>query len=159
MGWDHGGLYSYQGLENFFGCRMKNADAIVAAWQNPQPGDTFRMDWRIPPLVLASVVPERAIVISDPRRGRDPDARQLGSGSEPQRMPAVAWQFVLEPAAGGSRLIARWQSVLPPGLVSEFFNKTMMEPIHFIMEERMLRGIKERAERTAKRDLPGPPVS
>ena len=44
----------------------------------------------------------------------------------------------------------RTNALLPPGLVSEFFNKTMMEPIHFIMEERMLRGIKERAERNAR---------
>jgi protein-S-isoprenylcysteine O-methyltransferase Ste14 len=146
MGWDHGGLYSYQGLENFFGCRMKNADSIVAAWQNPQPGDTFRMDWRIPPLVLAIVDPGHAFVISDPRRGHDPNRLDSGSCPKPQAMPAVAWQFVLEPASNGSRLIARWQSSFPPGLVSEFFNKTMMEPIHFIMEERMLRGIKERAE-------------
>ena len=101
------------------------------------PGDTFRMDWRIPPLVLAIVAPGHAFVISGAPKPGEPA----------NDMPVVAWQFVLEPAPNGSRLIARWQSVLPPGLVSEFFNKTMMEPIHFIMEERMLRGIKERAER------------
>jgi protein-S-isoprenylcysteine O-methyltransferase Ste14 len=139
LGWDHGGLYSYEGLENLFGCRMKNADSIVPAWQNPLPGDTFRMDWRIPPLVLADVAPGHALVISGAPRPGEP-----ANG-----MPAVAWQFVIEPAGNGSRLIARWQSVLPPGLAAEFFNKTLMEPIHFIMEERMLRGIKERAERKA----------
>jgi protein-S-isoprenylcysteine O-methyltransferase Ste14 len=141
MGWSRGGLYSYEGLENMFGCNMRNADSIVAAWQNVRPGDTFRMDRRIPPLTLAIVAPPHALVISDPREPGVPSAA----------VPHVAWQFIIEPGPNQtSRLLVRWQSAFPPGLVSEFFSKTMLEPISFIMEEQMLRGIKERAENCAK---------
>jgi protein-S-isoprenylcysteine O-methyltransferase Ste14 len=141
MGWGRGGLYSYEGLENLFGCHMKNADSIVAAWQDVQPGDTFRMDQRIPPLTLAIVDPPHALVISDPR---DPSGPSTAA-------PHLAWQFIVEPGPNEtSRLLVRWQSTFPRGVVSEFFSKTMLEPISFIMEERMLRGIKERAERSVK---------
>jgi hypothetical protein len=63
-------------------------------------------------------------------------------------LPRVVWQFVAEPGGdGGSRLIVRWKSALPPGFAMELFNKTLLERVHFIMKERLLRGVKERAER------------
>ncbi len=136
LGWGRGGLYSYEWLENLCGCRMKNANAIVPEWQDVKPGDAFRMDPRIPPLKIALVDPPHALVI---RGAPTSDAAR-------QALPSVAWQFVIEPAPQGeSRLIVRWQSVLPPGFLMELFNKTLLEPIHFIMEERMLRGIRDRA--------------
>jgi protein-S-isoprenylcysteine O-methyltransferase Ste14 len=139
LGWDKGGLYSYEWLENLFGCQMKNADQIVPAWQNVQVGDAFRMDRRIPALKVALAQPPHALVIYG---GPDPGAAPAPG------LPRVAWQFVVEPASGGgSRLIVRWKSALPPGFAMELFNKTLLEPVHFMMEERLLRGVKERAER------------
>jgi protein-S-isoprenylcysteine O-methyltransferase Ste14 len=138
LGWGRGGLYSYQWLENLLGCRMTNADRIVAEWQTPRAGDPFRMDPRIPPLKLAVVDPPRAFVVF---------AGSPGRPSPNAAMPTVVWQFVVAPAGQGrSRLVIRWQSALPPGFLMELFNKTLLEPIHFLMEERMMRGIKARAE-------------
>jgi protein-S-isoprenylcysteine O-methyltransferase Ste14 len=140
LGWNRGGLYSYEWLENLFGCRMKNADSVIPALQNVQPGDTFRMDPRIPPLQFVIVEPPTALVIAD----------RAAPCGEAANLPHVAWQFIVTPRPdGNSRLIIRWQSVLPPGFLMELFNKTLLEPVSFIMEERMMRGIKQRAERPA----------
>jgi protein-S-isoprenylcysteine O-methyltransferase Ste14 len=139
LGWDKGGLYSYEWLENLFGCQMTNADRIVAAWQNVKEGDAFLMDRRIPALEIAVVQPPHGLVIYG---GPDSTAGPAAA------VPRVIWQFVVEPAGqGGSRLIVRWQSRLPAGFFMELFNKTLLEPVHFMMEERLLRAVKERAER------------
>lgn len=139
LGWDKGALYSYEWLENLFGCQMKNAQHIVPIWQNVQVGDAFRMDRRIPALKVAIVQAPHAFVVYG-----GPDA----AGEAASGMPRVSWQFVIEPTEdGNSRLVVRWQSALPPGFFAELFNKTLLEPVHFLMEERLLRGVKERAER------------
>ncbi len=62
--------------------------------------------------------------------------------------PTISWAFVVEPAgAGRSRLLIRWRSSFKPTPGQYLGNKYVLEPIHFIMERRMLLGIKERAER------------
>jgi hypothetical protein len=40
IGQDRGGFYSYEWLENFAGCQMRNADRIHPEWQQRQIGDT-----------------------------------------------------------------------------------------------------------------------
>jgi hypothetical protein len=39
MGLNKGGFYSYTWLENIFGCKLHNADAIHPEWQNVNQGD------------------------------------------------------------------------------------------------------------------------
>lgn len=135
LGWGKGGLYSYAWLENLFGCQMYNAEQILPEHQALAVGDAFYLDRRVPAFRVGVLEPLRALVVH--------------AGGQTPQAPAVAWQFVLEPrGAARTRLLVRLQSSLPPGLAAELFGKTLLEPVHFIMEERMLRGIRERAERT-----------
>lgn len=39
----HGGLYSYEGLENLVGLKYRNADRIHPEWQHLEVGDVIRV--------------------------------------------------------------------------------------------------------------------
>jgi hypothetical protein len=57
------------------------------------------------------------------------------------------WSFVLEERDGGTRLISRNRFRLPR--LRDRIGMVPMEPGSLVMERKMLRGIKERAERLA----------
>ena len=133
MGQGRGGLYSYDVLENLLGCDIHSADRIVPEWQGIKAGDQVRLHPELP-LVVAVVQPGRALVLrSGPPAGR---------GGAPYEF---TWAFVLGPAPSGrTRLVVReryryrrpWAALVA-------------EPVAlagFVMTERMLRGIRRRAE-------------
>lgn len=134
IGQGKGGFYSYAWLENLFGCRIVNAVEIHPEWQDVQPGDVVRLAPKIPGLPVMVVEKDRALV--------------LGGNTIPEhRIPATTWAFVLEPADGNrTRLLIRWRSQTSRSLYDLLFNKYLLEPIHFTMERKMLRGIRKRAE-------------
>lgn len=136
LGQGRGGFYSYELLENALGCAIANADAIVPEWQHPRPGDLVKLapdPARPPAYVVAQVIPNRALVLGH-HVGLDPAAPW-----------AETWQFVIEPIdAGSSRLIVRTRGQGEPAWIFR-----AIEPGVFLMEQGMLRGIKERAERLA----------
>lgn len=138
LGQGRGGFYSYEWIENrLFGCQIANADAINPAWQTLVPGDLIKMhpDPAMPPAyVVAGVLPNRALLLG----------HRIGLSRDPAAPWADSWQFVLEPAgAGRSRLIVRTRSGEVPWI------NRLLEPGIFLMEERMLRGIRDRAESAA----------
>jgi hypothetical protein len=57
------------------------------------------------------------------------------------------WTFVLEPRDGGTRLISRNRFRLPT--LAARMGALPMEPGSLVMERKMLRGIKQRAEQLA----------
>ncbi len=58
------------------------------------------------------------------------------------------WSFTLEPLEnGGSRLIARVRGGTPPTLMSRAAGRLFWEPMHFVMEQKMLRTIRDLSER------------
>lgn len=133
IGQGRGGFYSYTWLENLVGCQIVNADRIHAEWQDIKPGDGIRLHPAMPPIPVALVEKNRALV--------------LGGAGGPKEMPRVSWAFVLEPGATGStRLLVRWRSAAQPSFGARLLYQYLLEPIHFIMERRMLLGIRERAE-------------
>lgn len=120
IGQDRGGFYSYDWLENLAGCNMRNADRVHPEWQERQPGDT----------VLLHPASGLKLVVSEPPRAFIMES---------------TWGFVLEPIdEHRTRLIAR--SRVQRGLPSLAY-AIFIELPHFIMERKMLLGIKERAER------------
>lgn len=135
LGQAKGGFYSYERLENLLGCAIHNADRVVPAWQQVQPGDLVKLapsPDAPPAYVVARVEPGRALVLG----------HHLGLSSDPASPWSDTWQFVIVPVDGQtSRLIVRSRSIAgtPP------LNRAL-EPGIFVMEQRMLRGIKERAE-------------
>ncbi len=142
MGQGRGGLYSYDWLENLVGCQMHSADEIVEEWQDVRVGDDFRLHPDVA-LRVGEVDPPRALVV---RGGVTPDGR-------PTEDVAAApydftWAFVLtEQGPDRSRLIvreryqylARWTPLLVE----------TVSVISFVMTQRMLRGIRQRAEAAA----------
>lgn len=129
IGQRRGGFYSYTAIENLAGCKMTNAEEIVDEWQTLAPGDKVYLHPKVALKVL-EVDPYRTIVLE-----RD-------------------WSFNLRPLDGGrTRLIVRgagWFEMpdlkLPP--LNFLYWRCFYEPGHFVMERKMMLGIKERAERT-----------
>jgi hypothetical protein len=141
MGQGRGGLYSYDGLENLFGCGIHSAHAVLAAHQDVRPGDlirlgpdgypSFRVQEVTPPTSLVLVSTGPAVTAADP-----------GASAAD---PVATWQWVLRPAgARRTRLLVRQRLTFPP---SQRLLWHVVEPVGFVMERRMLRGIKRRAER------------
>ncbi len=127
MGQGRGGLYSYDWLENLAGCDIHSADRILPEFQNPRVGDTFRLyreGGGPPPLTVARVEPNRAFVLA---------------GGE-----VYSWAFVLQPIdRGHTRLLERARAYAEPAWLAPLMN---VEPIDFLMSQKMLWGIKERVE-------------
>jgi hypothetical protein len=134
-GQTRGGFYSYTWPENLVGCRMHNADRIVPEWQGTDAGDKVWLHPRVA-LPVREVVPGRAIVLGD------------------------TWTFVLEPIGEQTtRFLVRGRGHFrQPDLKLPALNfvywRLIFEPAHFIMERKMMLGIKERAERAHR----APPV-
>jgi hypothetical protein len=122
IGQDRGGFYSYEWLENLAGCQMRNADRIHPEWLHREVGETVLLHPAVG-LKVAAFEPERAVVLE-------------------------SWgAFVVEPTDERStRVILR--SRVPRGLGALYYLLTIEIP-HFIMERRMLKGVKERAERAS----------
>jgi hypothetical protein len=134
IGQERGGFYSYDWLERLFLADIHNIDEIRPEWQQRKVGDFVRaaqpnylggllgqdLGWYI-----TEVQPERALVL-----------HQWGA-------------FVLQSdGGGGTRLFVRStfsDPRIPVWAAAVSF--TAFELPHFIMERRMLLGIKERAER------------
>ena len=131
MGQTRGGFYSYTWLENLVGCHMRNADEIDPDWQELKVGDKVWLHPKAPPVEVHDIEPGRAIVLK-------------GWGA-----------FVLQPIdEKTTRLIIRSQGDYNPDLKNPILNfflwRVIFEPAHFIMERKMLLGIKARAEKLAR---------
>lgn len=148
LGQDRGGFYSYDWLENLLGADIHSADQLIPGLADRRMGDAVwlgsadRYGDRVKN-VVAMIEHERAMVLVDAQ-----DARTLASGGRARRW---TWAFILEPAGQRStRLIVRSRG--------RCFNQ-LIAPIHFLMEHKMLRGIKGRAERCARSGQPGAAAS
>jgi hypothetical protein len=140
IGQDRGGFYSYAWFENLLLADMHNADRIIPEFQNRAVGDTV---WMTPKhryggnarMTVVQYVPNRAMVLVMP-----PDFETALHGHRP---PQGLWQFLVEPIDDRStRLIMRGAG--PEGF--NIFRRAIFDPGHFIMERKMMLGIKQRAE-------------
>ena len=62
----------------------------------------------------------------------------------------ICWAFVLEPIDDRTtRLIVRSRGDYPPSPANFVIWRILTEPLHFVMERKMLLGIKQRAEAAA----------
>jgi hypothetical protein len=134
LGQDRGGFYSYEALENLFGCDIHNVEEIRPDLQRLQVGDVVRMHASGVGAAVSIVEPERALVLGGP-----PDV----AGSR------ATWGFHLFDAPdGGTRLLERGRCAPGRGLGARLaFGPFLIDPIGFVMSRRMLRTIKRLAER------------
>jgi hypothetical protein len=144
IGQGRGGMYSYDWVENLVGLDMHSADRIVPELQALGVGDVVRMvpEGTEPDLTFSvlRVEPPHLLVLGS-AGGRE---EVVESG-----MPYPCWTFRLRPTEdGATRLVVRFQSDFEPSPIGLVMNKYALAPIHFLMERKMLLGIKERAERS-----------
>ena len=135
IGQGRGGLYSYDGLENLLGCDMHSTDRILPEHQHIQIGDPVRFgpeEKQMPGQIVQAFDPGRSLVML----GLNPKTREAD--------PNASWVFILESKDSGTRLITR-QRLHYDGLAASVLWH-IVEPINYVMERAMLRGIKERAE-------------
>jgi hypothetical protein len=137
LGQGRGGFYSYDFLENLVGCDIHSAHRIVPEWQRIDIGAQVKLAPQVA-LSVALVVPARALVL----RGGIP----MGNTPPPYQF---TWAFVLREAANRtSRLVVRERY-----RYTRRWAPLLVEPVQFVslvMTQRMLRGIKQRAERTTR---------
>ncbi|MBN1321643.1 MAG: SRPBCC family protein [Thermoleophilia bacterium] len=135
LGQGRGGFYSYDFLENLAGCQIHSAEVIVPEWQAPAMGDEIKLHPEVP-LQVAVVEPGRALVL----RGGVP----MGNTPPPYDF---TWSFVLqEQPDETTRLLVRERYAY-----TRSWARLLVEPVEaisFIMSQKMLRGIKDRAERS-----------
>jgi hypothetical protein len=119
-----GGAYTYDWIENLFGLHMHSTDRVLSEYQDPRVGDRI------------------ALGSNRMRLERVEPGHVLAWRSENGNW---IWTFVLEEHDGATRLISRNRFRLPT--LAARIGMLPMEPGSLLMERRMLRGIKERAER------------
>jgi hypothetical protein len=119
-----GGAYTYDWIENLAGLDMHSADSVLPQFQHPEVGDTI--GYGSNRMRVERVEPERVL------SWRSEDGNWV-------------WTFVLEESGGSTRLISRNRFRLPT--LGARLGMLPMEPASLLMERKMLRGIKERAER------------
>jgi len=121
-----GGAYTYDWIENLLALDMHSVDRVLPEFQHPALGDEIafgpnrmRLELVEPPHVLA---------------WRSADGNWV-------------WTFVLEERGGHTRLLSRNRFRLPT--LATRIAMAPMEAGSLVMEHRMLRGIRRRAERLA----------
>lgn len=146
LGAGRGGFYSYDWLENLAGLDIHSADTILPQFQHLVVGDEipFGKDTGVPVVRLEH---ERALVLGasiDLKKGKP----FTPGGPEPERFIAMTWAFALRPIDDMStRLIARFRLEQRPRGIASSYYPLMIELPHFVMERKMLCGIRDRAER------------
>lgn len=127
MGDQRAAFYSFTFVENLFTIgqaeKYRNANRIVPEWQNPAPGERF-----IYPMMVIRAVQPGEWLLAGPA------------------MPELGWSWlwkITPQGADQTRLVVRMHIDFPPGMprwVGSIVNLT------FFMEQRMLQGIRLRAE-------------
>ena len=132
IGEDRGGFYSYSLLERAVGAHIRNANTVHPEWQDVHVGDTVwlaRHYGDAAKQVVAAVAPGAHLVLMSPG-----DFERMQQGMR----ASGAWGFYLRRKDGWTRLIARGSG----GAVGH----VTFDVPHFVMEQKMMRGIRDRAE-------------
>ena len=132
MGYQRGGLYSYDWLDRLFGYLDRpSADSILAQFQQLGVGDEIPLG-RGQGFPVTAIDPYQALVLSGAVEG-----------------VAWVWQFGLYPVdQTRTRLVSR-NRVRVPRTVGSWLFMRVIEPAAFLMTGRMLLGLKRRAETLA----------
>lgn len=135
VGADRAGFYSYQWLENLVGCDLHNANEVRPQWAH-HVGSTLKLHPDIPGMPVVAYEAEHYFIAVGAPDGSAEGARSSRG-------------FYVEPLDGGrTRVISRIRADYPDGLKSALlFGPLFTESVGFVMDRRMLLGIKERAER------------
>lgn len=148
LGQDRGGFYSFDLLENLVGCDMPVDDALKPDRQQWELGDRL---WMYPPN-KAGGAGFATLRVYQPGRVLGFGTRRVGTAlSEPED---GSWSFELVPTGTDStRLFVRGRGAPHRSLWGEAFDRAIFEPLHFVMEKRMMLGLRDLAEGHTRRRL------
>jgi hypothetical protein len=122
LGYGRAGWYSYDWIDNDF---QPSADRIVPEYQDLGVGDRILMMPEMGFIVQSIDEPNTIVSVSE-------------DGS-------LSWCLGLYPEDGSTRLVSRWRPKFEK-TPATFFMTTLSEPGTFIMEQKMLRTIRDRVE-------------
>ena len=130
IGYQRGGLYSYDWLDRLFGFLDRpSATQILPEFQQLAVGDTIPWDSRGTELTVGVLEPPHALALIS----------EVGGF-------VWVWQFGLYPLEGQrTRFVTRGTERVPRSPLW-WLGMRVMEPAAFIMTRRMMLGVKERAE-------------
>jgi hypothetical protein len=145
LGQGRAGLYSYDWLENLLGCSIHSVHSVVPQWQHLAVGDEIRLTPPGHPVALAFrvalVEPPHHLLLVTPGTAEQASAAGL---------PFMSWSFAVEDHLHGyCRLVVRMRSDFRGTLSATVADKYLFEPVHWMMERKMLLGIRQRAEQRA----------
>ena len=151
LGQGRGGFYSYDWIENAMGLDIHAANEILPEHQELEVGDIIPLASDGFGIPVAIIDPQKALVLHG-------DTRQDDHGEQPVFKPgdfmAVSWGFFLFKMPDSStRLVERFKADWNEAIHNTIFYRVFLEPGAFVMERRMLLGIKERAETQNERQI------
>jgi len=127
IGQDRGGFLSNDYLENLTGADIHNADTLRPEWQQRSIGDRVPMGSPGQQALVGDATLTTIHVL------------------EPERVIAdTPGRFVLVPQGDSSTRLLLRESLMDPLRAGAL--GVVWDPMHFVMEQRMLQGIKERAD-------------
>lgn len=144
MGQGRGGFYSYEWIDNWIGLDIHNIDWIEPRYQRLNVGDSISLAPNGIGLKVAVLEPNRALVLHG-------DSRIASAGEfipvRPGEYMVATWGFYLfEQPNETVRLVERWRADWTDSLKNRVFYRAFLEPGAFLMERKMLLGIKGRVE-------------
>lgn len=144
LGQGRGGFYSYDWIENLMGADIHNTNRILPEYQNLKVGDRIPLAANGFGVPVAICEPGEALVVHGDTR-LDPKAIPT---MRPGDFFAVSWGWFLQPVdRDTARLVERWRADWNSSVQNFLFMRLFLEPGAFLMERKMLLGIKERAEK------------
>ena len=152
IGQGRGGFYTYEALENMTGMEIRNADIILAEFQDPKVGDLIPFSpTDAYPLVMCET--GRAMAIGfciDLNTKKIINSNQKLSDNYSQ----ISWLWIVEPIdSQHSRFYSRNRVDYSSSFKNKLLFGPLIEPIVFTMDRKMCLGIKKRAEKLFSEQL------
>jgi hypothetical protein len=174
MGSGRAGWYAYDHIDNG---GIPSARRIISELQRVTAGDVLPwLPGATDGFIVQSVMPDQALILVVPRQPRSPDTAAAAGGIS--RAVLASWALALAPVnRGRTRLISRSRvaadflahpatdTTRKPLAAERLYDllarlpRSLLLPIagagHYVMESRMLRGVKRRAEHAWRAGQPG----
>ena len=149
IGYQRAGWYSYDALERAIGVADftdgSSAQRLIPEHQTLKVGDIIRTD-PAGGFTVTALEPNRYLVL-------DAMIHMLKGQHYPLNIPLSgqllhsSWAFTLYPLGENcTRLVVRFRADYQPGMLNNLIARAALEPAIFLMERKMLLGIRQRAE-------------
>ena len=139
-------FYSYDWIENLLGLKIQSSERVIPELQSLQVGDLIPLapdGFGIPVALLEAN--RTLVLLGDTRLDQAAKGMAVGRRLSTDHLGLVSAGLDLR----HTRLVERFRADWSPSFANQLLMRCLMEPGSFIMERKMLLGIKERAEHRA----------